>query len=156
MIHHYIKSITQESARKAIFLSSCEAKFDCLSKVGDTNFEAKFTSPLTTTEKAELDLIFQNTPIFDIDFTNKKIQEKIEVFGKSMMYEYGRKNMARGYTEAQVRQVSSDLAEVTRLISQCALPTVLLVLSTFTPTTEILVEDIQEFSDKITNFLGTL
>lgn len=75
-------------------------------------------------------------------------------FGQNLMAEYGAKNILRGYTTAQVRQIATDLAGIQALLLSGSLYSALEDIAAFTPTALILQSDIDEFTAKLQTYLG--
>jgi len=118
--------------------------------------EIDFNIPLTNSESLRLDTLISGLPTADIDILLDKNMEKISKFSEKLIREYGKKNIKRGYTSAQVKQLVTDLKPISDLLDGKALPTALEELLAFTVTNEITQGDIDEFVAKITEFLAGL
>lgn len=76
------------------------------------------------------------------------------LFGKDLMAEYGGKNILRGYTTAQVKELALSLNGIQALLVSGSLYSALEEIENFTPTALVTQQDVDEFSQKIRDYLG--
>ena len=75
-------------------------------------------------------------------------------FGKTLMVEYGTKNVLRGRTEDEVIVISSFFKDVQDLLLNGSLYSALKIISLMEPTDLVLREDLDFFINKIKGYLG--
>jgi len=75
-------------------------------------------------------------------------------FGKSLIADLGAKCVTRGYSEVQVQQCFSDSGNLINLLSTGALNTSLDYLSSLSPSSVFLQEDIDFITSKIQNYVA--
>jgi len=156
-VHLYTRAIHQKTIKNMLLNDANfkpNLKLCCI--VGSDQIRVEFINPLTGSEKLRLDTLVGNLPTADLDVLIDINMKKISKFADKLIDEYGKKNIKRGYTEAQIRSVNNALVEVVQLMKARALPTVLTILQSFTPTLEIPQSDLDEFILDISEFLGTL
>ena len=160
--HNFISAVHHKTINKAIKADTIFSK-DLKSIITKEYLDGRpneigieFNSNITNSEALRLDTLISSLPTADIDILLDKNMEKISKFSEKLIREYGKKNIKRGYTSAQVKQLVADLKPISDLLHGKALPTALEELLAFTVTNEITQGDIDEFVSKITNFLSGL
>ena len=154
-IHH--KTVNRAIQADALFKANCKCVATKLNSGGGfNNITIEFNTPLTGSEGQSLATLVAGLPIDEADLVIDINMEKITKFSEKLIRNYGKKNLKRGYTTAQVRQLVADLKPISDLLQGKALPTALEDLMAFTATAEITQEDIDEFIADITEFLAGL
>jgi len=157
MKYNYTRAIHQKTVKNMLLndtLFKPNLKICCI--IGSDQIIIEFINPLTGSEKLRLDTLIGNLSFADFDVLIDINMKKISKFADKLIDEYGKKNIKRGYTEAQIRAVNTSLLEIVQLMKARALPTVLTILQTFTPTLEIPQSDLDEFITDISDFLTGL
>jgi len=157
MIYNYTRALHHKTIKNAMLADiPFSNNLKLVSLEGADKITIEFNNALTGSEALRLDTMISNLPIVDPDPLIDINMKKIAKFADKLIDEYGKKNIKRGYTEAQIRAVNTSLVEIVQLMKARALPTVLSILQTFTPTLEIPQSDLDEFITDISNFLATL
>lgn len=114
-----------------------------------------FTRSLENSEKSELDiLVHTHSNIMQITNQVKSVIHEAMAFGQSVIVDYGVKNTLRGYTEAQIMDVSQALANVQVLLTSGALYSARTAIASIPEEGSVTADDKAEFIAKITEYLG--
>lgn len=97
-------------------------------------------------------LAIKNAPDYNA-IIGIRIQKAMD-FGKKLMVEYGTKNVLRGYTVSQVREVSVKLSELQNLLLSGSLYCAKQAAVDMTPDSLVTQEDKDELIAKINTYLG--
>jgi len=92
-------------------------------------------------------------PKSDDDVTRETIQA-MKVLGVNILDEFSLKNVNRGYTSTQVRQIASDMGIIFTLLMSGALPSAKEEVQNTSPTAEVLQADLDEIEASLIAIVG--